>query len=87
MKSSQSRLCETRDKRPLGSDPDRSWCHRYTKSTKKFFWSQPMVPWASAAAYGQGEKFLAQPTTDMKLKTSGALGRDRTGVGITATLV
>jgi hypothetical protein len=22
--------CETRDKRPLGKDPDRSWCHRHT---------------------------------------------------------
>ena len=29
-KSSWPSLRETRDKRPLGSDPDRSWCHRHT---------------------------------------------------------
>ena len=30
MKSSLPSLGETRDKRPLVRDPDRSWCHRYT---------------------------------------------------------
>ena len=37
--------CETRDKRLLGRDPDRSWCHRYT--SVKQSWSQPMA-WAAA---------------------------------------
>ena len=32
---------EIRDKRPLGRDPDRSWCHRLTSVT--LFCSQPMV--------------------------------------------
>ena len=50
---------ETRDKRPLGKDPDRSWCHRHTTSMIKLFWSQPKGQWASGAAYGQGEKFSA----------------------------
>ena len=38
VKSSRPSLCETRDKRPLGREPDRSWCH--TTSTIKLFWSQ-----------------------------------------------
>ena len=33
---------ETRDKRPLGRAPDRSWCHRHT--SVKLSWSQPMDP-------------------------------------------
>ena len=40
---------ETWDKQSLGRDPDRSWCHRHT--SVKLFWSQPMAPWTSAAAY------------------------------------
>ena len=57
VRSSQPSLRETQDKRPLGMDPDRIWCHRHTKSMVQLLWSQPMTPWASAAAYGQGEKF------------------------------
>ena len=33
---------ETRDNRPLGKDPDRSWCHFHT--SLKLFWSRPMAP-------------------------------------------
>ena len=57
VKSSRRRLHETRDKRPLGRESDRSWCHRNTTSTIKLFWSQLMSPWVSAASYEQGEKF------------------------------
>ena len=39
------------------------WSHRHTTSMIKLFWSQHMSPWASAAAYGQSEKFTARPTT------------------------
>ena len=35
---------------------------------------------------GQGEKFLAQPTTDLKLGTSGRRVGTWTGAGVTATL-
>ena len=56
---------------PVGWDPGRNWCNRHTTSMIKLFWSQPMVPWASAAAYIQGEKFSTLPTTDVKLGTSG----------------
>ena len=49
----------TLDKRPLGRDPDMSWRHRHTTSMIKLFWSEAMAPWASTAAYGQGEKFSA----------------------------
>ena len=59
MKSSRTCQRETRNKRPLGRESDMSWCHRYTTSMIKLFWSQPMGPYASAAAYGQGEKFSA----------------------------
>ena len=38
---------ETRDKRPLGRDPDRSWC-RHT--TVKLFQLQPMALWTAEAA-------------------------------------
>ena len=38
---------ETRDKRPLGRDTDRSWCH--LRTSVKVFWSQSMVSWTSAA--------------------------------------
>ena len=33
----------TQDKRLLGRDLDRSWCHRYT--SVKLSWSHPMDPW------------------------------------------
>ena len=33
---------ETRDKRPLIRDPDRTWCHLHTNV--KLSWSQPMNP-------------------------------------------
>ena len=49
VKSSRPSLYKIRDKRPLGRDPDRSWCHRHT--SVKFFWSQPMAPWTRAEAY------------------------------------
>ena len=44
MKSSRPSLRETRDKRSLGRDPDRSWCHRHT--SVKVSWSQSMGPWS-----------------------------------------
>ena len=59
MESSWPSLRETRDKRPLGRDPERSWCHRHTMSMIEPFWSQAMARWVSAAAYGQCEKFSA----------------------------
>ena len=52
-------LPETLDKRLLGRESDKSWCHCYTMSMIKLSWSQPKAPWASAAAYWQGEKFSA----------------------------
>ena len=67
--------CETWNKQPFGRDPDRSWCHCYIGV--KIFCSQPLAPWTSAAAYGQVEKLLAKPTTDVKLGI---------GAGVNATL-
>ena len=43
VKSSRPSLRDTRDKRPLGRDPDRSWCHCYVSA--KLSWSQAMHPW------------------------------------------
>ena len=57
LKGFRPSLHETRDKRPLDRESNRSWCHRHTTTMIKFFWSQLMAPWASGAAYGQGEKF------------------------------
>jgi hypothetical protein len=34
---------ETWDKRPLGRDSDRRWCHCHTNV--KLSWLQPMNPW------------------------------------------
>ena len=59
LKSFQRSLFETRDKRLLGRELDRSLCHRHTTSMIKLFWLQPMAPCALGAAYRQGEKFLA----------------------------
>ena len=53
VKSSRPSLRETWDKRPLGRDPDRSWCDRHTISKIKIY----LV--VAKAAYGQGEKFSA----------------------------
>ena len=86
MKISRPSLRKTRDKGPLGRDPDRSWYHHHTTSMIKLFWSQSMAPWTSAAAYGQGDKFSVWPTTDMKLGKSGRCVGTRTGAGVTATL-
>ena len=49
VKSSGPSLRETREKRPLGRDPDRRWRYRHT--SVKLFWSQPMVPWTLVAAH------------------------------------
>ena len=76
--------CETQDKRPLGRESDRSLCHHHIMSTIMFFWSQPMTP---GAPYRQGEKFLAWPTTDVKLETSSRWVGTRTGGGVIATLM
>ena len=59
MKSSPPSLCEIWDKQLLSREPDRSWCHCHTTSIIKFFWSQPIAPWALTAAYGQCKKFSA----------------------------
>ena len=40
---------ESRDKRSLGRDPDRSWSH--LRTSVKLLWSQLMAQWVSAAAY------------------------------------
>ena len=36
VKSFWPSLHETRDKRPLDRDPDRSWCHHHTSMIKAF---------------------------------------------------
>ena len=59
LKGSLPSLPDTRDRRPFGRESDRIWCHCHTTSMIKLFGSQPMAPWASGAAYGQGEKFSA----------------------------
>ena len=48
VKISWPSVCETRDKRSLGGDPDSSWCHRHT-SVKHTRMLQPisMQPWAA----------------------------------------
>ena len=84
MKSSRSSLRETRDKQPFGRDPERSWCHRYTTSMIKLFWSKPMP---FGGSIGQGEQFSAWPTTDLKLGTSGRWVGTRAGDGVTSILV
>ena len=45
LKNSRPSLRETLNKRPLGRDPDRSWCHRHTTSMMERFWLQPLTPW------------------------------------------
>ena len=42
-----SSRCETRDKRPLGRNPDKSWCHLHTLTMIKLFWPEPMAQWTS----------------------------------------
>ena len=55
VKSFRFSVRKTRDKRPLGRDPDWNWSRRHTTTMIKIFWLQPMAPWASAAALGQGK--------------------------------
>ena len=85
-KSSWPSLHETWDKQPLGRDPDRSWCHRHTTNMIKIFGHNPWLHGHMTAAYGQGEKFLAQPTIDVKLRTSGNWIGTQTRAGIPTTL-
>ena len=47
---------ESRDKRSLGRNPDRSWCYRHT--SVKFSWSQPIDPWTSAQPWAATKKAL-----------------------------
>jgi hypothetical protein len=51
VKSSQPSLRKTRDKRPLGQELVSLPYYEYDKAF--------LVPWASVAAYKQGEKFSA----------------------------
>ena len=51
LKSFRPSLRETRDKRPLDRESNRSWCYLHTTCMIKLFWSRPMAPWTSAAAY------------------------------------
>ena len=53
---------ETRDKRQLDRESDRSWCHLHT--SVKLFWSQSMAPWTSAAAWTMTKKALHQRDGD-----------------------
>ena len=57
-KSSRHSLRETRDKRPVSSDPDRSRCHRHDENDKAF-----MVAvhgsMGIGGSIGQGVKFSA----------------------------
>ena len=48
VKSSRPSLRETRDKRPLGRGPDRSWCHSHT--SVQLSWSKSM-DWKAAHSY------------------------------------
>ena len=57
LKTSRPSLRETRDKRTLGRDPDRSWCHSHT--SVKLSWSKLMSPWTTGSIRWQGEKFSA----------------------------
>ena len=57
MTISRRSLRETRDKRPLGRDPDMSWCHRHTKSMIKLFLVAAHGSMGIGAAYGRGGKF------------------------------
>ena len=45
--NSRPSLCETRDKRPLNRESDRSWCHHHTTSMIKLSWSQAMAPFTT----------------------------------------
>ena len=49
VKSSRPSLRETRDKPPLGMDPELSWYYLHTSAN--LCWSQPIAPWTSVAAY------------------------------------
>jgi hypothetical protein len=67
VKISWPSLRETRVKRPLGRDLDRSWYHRHTSA--KLFWSQPMAPWILMAAY-KTKKSSHQGTVHTEAKYS-----------------
>ena len=75
-------LHETRGKRPLGRDPDRSWCNRHMSTTKDF-WLLPMANSSSTRARWN-ILGLAHIRSDMKLGTSGRWIGPRTGAGVTA---
>jgi hypothetical protein len=45
-----------------------------------------MAPWTPVAAYKQGEKFSAYPTTEVTLGTNGRRLGMRTEAGVNATL-
>jgi hypothetical protein len=45
-----------------------------------------MAPWTPVAAYKQGEKFSANPTTEVTLGTNDRSLGTQTGTGVTVTL-
>ena len=71
VKSSRPSLCETRDKRPLGRDPDKSLSHRHT--SVKLSWSQPMDPWTErqqTTSYGLQQKSFALECRWQNIRTT-----------------
>ena len=57
-------LHESWDKRSLGRNPDRSWCHLHT--SVKLFSLQPMTPWTFLAAYERAATQSMDPWTATK---------------------
>ena len=67
---------ETRDKRPLDKDPDRSWCHRHT--SVKLFWSQLRYAADVHGAMGSDQKcFIILLVWQWHWLVSGSLSNDR----------
>ena len=63
--SSRPSLRETRDKRPLGWDPDRSWCDRHTTEYDKafLFAAHDSIDWVAAHSYAAADFLGAMATT------------------------
>ena len=79
LKSFRPSVRETRDKRPLNRESDRSWCHRHTTSIKSFFDR-------SLWLYGHRGQHTGKVKSS-RLDTRGRWVRTRTGAGVIATLL
>ena len=87
LKTYRPSLPETRDKRPLGKESDRSWCHRHTTSMIKLFLVAAHASVGIGGSIWARWKVLGQAYNRLETRDKRPFGRDPDRGWYPATLV